>query len=82
MKTLKGYIPTMTMFVLLLIGATTAQAGDGVIINSIADGDNGSGTTSSVVSDGVIINSIVGVIINSIAGNYTVSAAPGIMVSD
>jgi hypothetical protein len=80
MKTLKGYIPTMTMFVLLLIGATTAQAGDGVIINSIADTD--SDTTSTVVSDGVIINSIVGVIINSIAGNYTVSAAPGIMVSD
>jgi hypothetical protein len=70
----------MTMFVLLLIGATTAQAGDGVIINSIADTD--SDTTSTVVSDGVIINSIVGVIINSIAGNYTVSAAPGIMVSD
>jgi hypothetical protein len=78
MKTLKGYIPTMTMFVLLLIGATTAQAGDGVIINSIADTDS----DTTLVSDGVIINSIVGVIINSIAGNYTVSAAPGIMVSD
>lgn len=80
MKTLKGYIPTMTMFVLLLIGATTAQAGDGVIINSIADPQPQ--PTSTAVSDGVIINSIIGVIINSIAGTYTASVAPGIMVSD
>ena len=66
----------MTMFVLLLVGATSANAG--VIINSIADND--SDTTSTAVTDGVIINSIVGVIINSITGNYAV--APGIMVSD
>lgn len=78
MKKFKGYIPTMTMFALLLIGATSARAG--VIINSIADTDTNSGKTTTAVSDGVIINSIIGVIINSITGNYSV--APGIMVSD
>ena len=54
MTKLRGYIPTMTLMLMLLFGTTAANAGDGVIIG---------GRTQAASKDGVIIGGRDGVII-------------------
>lgn len=66
-------IAALTLFAVFAIGASSAKANGGILINSATDT---SACTETTVDSGILINSLTGILINSLTGILINSATP------